>query len=256
MGCEILDHAVISARYFFPRRAPVPGPGAVEVTAASGDTLGCYHDVLEGADRTVVHFHGNGEVVADNLALLPAFREMGASTFLAEYRGYGASTGVPALGGMLDDVAAVREAVGRPDDEVVVFGRSVGSIYAIEYAARFPEVAGLVIESGIADVHQRLEIRMDPEELGTDDAGLRAAVAARLDHQAKLGAYKGPTLFLHTEHDELVGVEHARQNHAWSASEDKRLVVFEAGGHNDILYWNQVEYLRAVGALVEGGRAS
>ena len=54
--------------------------------------------------------------------------------FLAEYRGYGGSTGEPSLVAMLDDVDAIFSALGRPAGELVVYGRSIGSIYAIEFA--------------------------------------------------------------------------------------------------------------------------
>ena len=48
--------------------------------------------------KTVIYFHGNGEVVADYLPSFPEWiTRAGCNVLLAEYRGYGMSSGTPAL---------------------------------------------------------------------------------------------------------------------------------------------------------------
>jgi pimeloyl-ACP methyl ester carboxylesterase len=181
---------------------------------------------------------------------------MGWDLLLAEYRGYGGSTGAPLLGRMLGDVEAVMRAAGAPE-RVVVFGRSVGSLFALEAVARFPGVAGLILESAIADPLERLSLRVDPAELGVTAAAFEAAVAERLDHRRKIGGYRGPVLVLHSRHDGLVEVSHAERLAAWAGG-PARLLVFEDGDHNSILAENADAYLEAVGeflAGVRGGRA-
>lgn len=244
----MLDHPLLSGRYFLPRRVPLPGACWVELPG--GDRLACHRSGPPGEGGVLLHFHGNGEVVADNLALVPHLAALGPSVFLAEYRGYGASTGTPRLGAMLDDTEAIFQAVGAPESRVVVYGRSVGSLYALEVAARHPGIAGLVLESGIADVLERLLLRADPAELGATREQLAAAVAGRLDHRAKLGAYRGPLLILHAAHDHLVDVTHAERNHAWSSSPVKRLVVLPRGDHNSILGENWEAYWEALSEFV------
>lgn len=215
--------------------------------------LAC-HAADHGGDVTVIHFHGNGEVVAD---YVPGFAEhladLGVDAFFAEYRGYGGSTGTPRLGAMLDDVAAIRAAVDRGDDNIVVFGRSIGSIYAIELASRFPDIAGLVLESGIADVHERILLRATPEELGTTAEAMREDFERLFDHEAKLGRYPGPTLVLHAEHDHLVDRTHAERNAAW-AGDDAELVLFDRGDHNSIFRANRTAYLDALGEFFDALR--
>jgi pimeloyl-ACP methyl ester carboxylesterase len=153
---------------------------------------------------------------------------------------------------MLDDVAAIVEAVGVPPERIVVFGRSVGSLFAIEAVHRYPALAGLVLESGIADVYQRLRMRVEPAEMACSEDELRAAVAARLDHRAKLGAYQGPTLTLHAEGDFLVPIDHAERNHAWAGGAGKKLIRFPHGDHNSIFAYNHQEYLRHLEAFLRG----
>lgn len=246
LGMSILDHDLISERYFFPRHYPVPDPHWVDV---DGARLAC-HAVRRGNPFTVVHFHGNGEVVAD---YVPDFEEqilaLGADCFLAEYRGYGESTGTPRLGQMLGDVPAIFEAVGRPAEEIVVFGRSVGSIYAIEFASRYPDVAGLILESGIADPLERILMRVSPNELAVSVDELREAFGARLDNVEKLRGRRKPTLVLHTRHDSLVDVSHAVRL-ASAPDENVRLVLFRDGDHNTIFGANRERYLEEVDQLL------
>ena len=238
------DHPLVGARYFFPRREPPPAPFMV----ASGEVqLACSRHVVAAGAPTLVHFHGNGEVVADYLPDLPRWvNAQGWNLLLAEYRGYGGSSGAPALVGMLDDPPAIHAALGVPASRVVVFGRSVGSIYALEYVDRVPGVAGLVLESGIADPLQRVLLRVAPAELGVSPEALEEEARRRLDHRAKLQRFQGRLLVLHARGDDLVGVDHAQRNHDWCASAHKELLVFPRGDHNSILAANTRPYLEAL----------
>jgi pimeloyl-ACP methyl ester carboxylesterase len=245
---DLLDHPLIGERYFFPR---VARPRS-RLDVDTGDAvLACGLHRGSPNGQTVVHFHGNGEVVADWQDGFPeVIGRMGWDLLLAEYRGYGGSTGEPQLGRMLDDVAAVLAAAGPPES-LVVFGRSVGSLFALEAVARCPTIAGLVLESAIADPLERLLLRVSPRELGVDAASFEAAVAARLDHRAKIAGYRGPVLLMHTRHDGLVDVSHAERLAAWAGG-PATLQIFEIGDHNSILFENQEAYFELVEAFLDG----
>ena len=241
---NIFDHPLISQRYFFPRaKAPTVSDVHVHVHHAQLHCASFEHD----PDWPwVIYFHGNGEIVADSIPEHVAwFEGLGANVFLATYRGYGGSSGTPKLATMLDDVRAISDACPAPTERQIPFGRSVGSIYAIELAAVRP-VAGLIIESGISNVLQRILMRVKPQELGTTLEHLNATHAETFDHRSKLGALQAPSLFLHARGDSLVGSEHAVQNHQWAGSQDKRLVLFERGDHNTIFAANAPAYTEAV----------
>jgi pimeloyl-ACP methyl ester carboxylesterase len=248
MPADLLDHPLIAERYFFPR----PGPPRWRLDVDAGDALlACALRRVDLDGQTVVHFHGNGEVVADwQDGFDDAVLGMGWDLLLSEYRGYGGSTGEPLLGRMLDDVGPVMRAAGPPE-RVVVFGRSVGSLFALEAVARFPEVAGLVLESAIADPLERLLLRVDSRELGVSRSAFQAAVAARLDHRSKIGGYRGPVLILHSRRDGLVEVNHAERLAAWAGGK-VTVEIFEEGDHNSILAVNQESYLEALGAFLAG----
>lgn len=240
---HIGDHRLISERYFFPR----PGTAATLNVPVNGAVLACASH-RAGHPQTLLHFHGNGEIVDDYLPSFPKLMEaMQLNTFLAEYRGYGGSTGIPQLATMLGDVDALVEAAGGPTN-LIVFGRSIGSIYAIETARRYPQIAGLVLESGIANVLERILLRASPSELGASSDEVRAAFAEHFDNDAKLTAFDKPTLILHAEHDHLVDKSHAEQNAA-SVGGPCKLVILPRGDHNSIFFENRDRYLEELGSF-------
>ena len=151
---------------------------------------------------------------------------------------------------MLDDVPLIIKALGVPERDLVLFGRSVGSIYAIHATAHFPKVAGLIIESGIADPLERLLLRVQPEDLGVTMSELEAEVENRLNHRRLLESFNGPALFMHTRYDGLIEVHHAERLHGWAAG-PKSLVVFERGNHNTILGVNFEAYMSHIKEFVD-----
>jgi alpha-beta hydrolase superfamily lysophospholipase len=243
MNASILDHLSISERYFFPRHEPLENPFWVDCGDAR---LSCFFKHNHPDGKTIVFFHGNGEIAADYLDFfVPAFDQMGVNLFIAEYRGYGMSTGVPALKTMLDDVETIIRTINIPVEKLVLFGRSVGSFYALHGVRLFPDIPGLILESSVAVVLERLLMRVRPDELGVTLEQMEEAVNRDFNHQAKLAGFKGSTLVLHALHDSLVHVAHGKKLFEW-APEPKRLKIFEQGDHNDIMAVNAREYFQQI----------
>lgn len=240
---SLLDHPLISQRYFFPRPEAPAQPFWID---SNGARLACSYHQCAAQAPIIVYFHGNGEVVADMIDLLPRiFAGMGCNCLLAEYRGYGGSTETPQLGRMLADVRPTLEALHCAEDRLILFGRSVGSLFAIKAAEECPRVAGLILESAIADPLERLLLRVDPAELGTTRQKLEAALQSHLDIAQVLRHFRRPVLIMHTRHDGLIDVSHAERLASWCAG-PVRLQIFPRGHHNDIMAVNGREYFRLV----------
>ena len=206
---SILDDPIVSERVFYPRKSHQPPSFPVE---SDGLSLGCHVRIVDPGSRYVVYFHGNGELAAECVEYVSSiFTDANVNVCFVEYRGYGASEGDPALVAMLDDGERVVAALGVPPERVVAFGRSLGSIYAIELASRLPRLGGLILESGIADLAEQWAFAPQAARLGCDLSALTEAVAAHLDHRAKLAGYTGPTLVLHAGGDSLVKPSHGRR---------------------------------------------
>lgn len=240
---KLINHPLLGARAMFPRPVPVADPFLVP---AGSCTLACWRASPHRGAKTLLHFHGNGEVVAD---YVPDFAEallaLGVNVAFAEYRGYGGSTGRCSLGAVLEDAHRVLAGLAVPAEDVVVYGRSLGSYAAIELASRHG-LGGLILESGIARPLERILLRVTPEELGASALELAAEVERHLDHERKLAAYHGPLLVIHAIEDDLVDAGNAVLMASWAASEDKELVLLPRGGHNSVVAENGEAYFRAL----------
>ncbi|WP_306535828.1 alpha/beta hydrolase [Geobacter sp.] len=247
MNNSLLDHPTLSARYFYPWPNHFENPFFV---TGDGYRLGCRYLKVSDNFPTIIHFHGNGESVQDYLGdFEQRIAGLGANLLLAEFRGYGMSSGEPALAAMLEDVRLIVEASAIPPEDIIFFGRSLGSLYALHGASLYPQAAGLIIESGLADPLERILVRIEPRDVGATMDELKAAVGRHFNQQAKISSFTGRVLIMHTRNDDLVSVSHAERLYEW-ANEPKELVIFQRGDHNTILPANEEEYFAKVRDLV------
>jgi len=202
-------------------------------------------------------------------------RSHGLNVLLVEYRGYGRSTGTPELGHVLDDVESLPAHVKRLGfelDKVFVYGRSLGSTFAVHYAYTTGVCAGMIIDSGMASPYQFLEKRLPltlevllerknilAEEVESvkelhESGALQTLFLARLNTAVKLQSFQAPLLVLHTRDDVVLPLE-ANGEAIFKAvtrpKGQKTLVVFEGGGHNLILGFNQADYFREVATFLK-----
>lgn len=247
MTDPILDHPTLTARYFYPWPNRFDDPFFVQ---GDGFRLGCHYRHISDELPTIIHFHGNGETVADYLGdFEDRITGLGANLLLAEYRGYGMSDGEPGLADMLDDVRLITEASGVPPEKIIFFGRSLGSLYAVHGVSLYPQAVGLIVESGLAEPLERILVRIEPHHVGATMDSLKEAVARHLNQKRKIASFRGRLLILHTQNDDLVSVSHAENLYEW-AQEPKELLIFERGDHNNIMAVNTESYFRAVAKFI------
>jgi len=244
---SILDHPAVSGRYLFPQARFVDDPFMVKVDGAE---LACYRNIIDPENFTIAHFHGNGESVADYVPdMADVFAGLGLNSLFVEYREYGGSTGQACLVAMLGDGEAAIKAAGIAPEKAIVFGRSIGSLYAIELVHRQPTIAGLILESGIADPSERFLTHADLSAAGIEKADVLAETKRHFNHKMKLAGFRNPLLVMHTENDGLIDISHAERNYKWAGSTQKRLLRFPNGNHNTILGKNWEAYMAAVRSL-------
>jgi pimeloyl-ACP methyl ester carboxylesterase len=246
---EPLDHASVSDRLFYPR------PGTVVpnfVVTSEGCELGCFRREFDPDWPWIIYFHGNAELAEEcDEFIAELFESAGANVCFAEYRGFGFSGDQSRLGTMLGDGRNIFDALQILPKRTIAFGRSIGSLFAIELASRVPDLGGLVIESGIAVPHEHWPVDEIAAFGRMSLAKLTKRFEEKLDHKAKLGNYSGPLLVMHTVNDGLVPPSNAERMHAWASGADKRLILFEWGHHNSILQVNTKEYRNALEEFVE-----
>lgn len=257
---ETLDYPAVNSRLFYPRHDPgLPGPADsvdMQIDVGGGVSVAARFHPSEAVLPTILHFHGNGEIVADYDDLAAVFHGSGASLICADFRGYGRSTGQPSIRGLVRDAQPVLDSVlelleGRGHTgPLVIMGRSLGSAPAIELASsRGESVAGLIIESGFAQILPLLEF------LGVDTSILAVDPSAGDDNEDKMARVDAPTLVLHAAHDDILPPWNAQHNYDRAASTRKRLVMIPGADHNTIiavggtLYWGAIaDFLKVLGS--------
>lgn len=238
---SIFDRHELNDALFYPRpdRSPAPPGARDELVDVPGARLHVRrHAPAPGARATVLLFHGNGEVVADYDEAAAAFAAAGATLAVADYRGYGQSSGTPTLRALIDDARAVAEAVRAAcAGPLVVFGRSLGGAAAHElYADPVAGTAAVVLESTYFDLPALIARRgLAVPPLSADDR-------ARFEPAGKLARGRLPLLILHGERDALIAHDEAVAALAAAGSADKQLVTIPRRGHNDVsladAYWD------------------
>jgi pimeloyl-ACP methyl ester carboxylesterase len=98
----------------------------------------------------ILYSHGN----AEDLGELHKWCEtlslrFGASVYSYDYRGYGASGSTASEENVFSDAAAVMEHLKKfhAEEDIVLFGRSLGCAPSIATAAAFPDAKALILES-------------------------------------------------------------------------------------------------------------
>ena len=241
-----LDRPEISMNSFYPRRNWTPTPTGAQdfaVPVADDISLSCRFFPVAQSQPTILFFYGNGETAADYDNIAPVYNQVGINFFVADYRGYGNSGGLPTFSTMLADAHQVRDEVGRIlqagqfTGGLYVMGRSMGRHAAFELATNSPEGAlkGVIIESG-------------RPILGNFCHGVNPATAEALEtgYRAKVASISMPALVIHGEMDTLAPVEQAWEMYESFASQQKSILTIPGAGHNDLLFRGINEYFTAV----------
>jgi len=202
---------------------------AVELTFAN--QLSAAWFPAPGAEHVIVYCHGNAGNISHRFAIAKNFQAMGWPVFLFDYRGYGKSAGGPPdeRKMLLDAQNALFEAEGlveSPNDKKVIFyGRSLGSVAAIQNSGKFPHwVRGLILDSPL------LSAKEMAKEVGF--GWYAPLLTQNLNNQENIAMVDCPILILHGDADQIVPVRHGREL-AELATSKTTLVEIPGGRHND-----------------------
>jgi len=245
-----IDDSHLLNYIFYPRpdfTRPPKDAFDLFVSVEPGVDVSCRFYVGDRNWPLILYFHGNGEVVSDYDHIAPIYNQRELNLVVADYRGYGASGGLPTLAAISSDchliLASVKEEISRRTftGGLWIMGRSLGSISAIELAYRSNhDFRGLVIESGFVSIlpvmkHLGLSLPADT------DADKIEAEALAMVHEIKL-----PALIIHGEDDQLVPLEEAKRFYDNLGSAEKRLVIIPGADHNDIMFTGIDQYFEAI----------
>jgi len=249
-----LDHPSILRYVFYPRRDFTVCPERAFdffVDVGGQVSISCRFYVGRHEWPWILYFHGNGEVVSDYDELAPFYHQKKLNLVVADYRGYGASSGIPTLTDLVQDSQVIfikiREELAKRNlrDDLLVMGRSLGSISALELAYEHQDVLrGLIIDSGFPSV-VRIITHLGIPAYGID---LDKIDQLRVERIARILI---PSLIIHGGQDSLVPLQNARDLYDHLGGQDKELLVIPSATHNDIMIAGFNDYFKAIQRFVE-----
>ena len=192
----------------------------------------------------LLFFHGNAGNISHRLDSLKIFYDLGLSTLIIDYRGYGRSQGtISEPGTYLDAEAAwnyLTETKNIPSQKIMVFGRSLGAAIAAYNAARHMPGA-LILESAFTSVPD-MAARLYPI--------FPVRLLSRFQYNTKkyLLSVKCPVLIIHSPDDEIIPFENGLQLYE-SAGEPRKLLEIR-GGHNEGFLLSGKTYFEGVGKFI------
>jgi len=212
----------------------------VAFTAKDGCQLnGWFFPAKKAAPRSslvLLLLHGNAGNICTRLDFYEAWLSLGLNLFSFDYRGYGASDGVPSEEGTyLDGLAAhawLVERGFRPEN-IILLGKSLGGGIASELAVRAP-VGALILQStytNIVDVGAHLFPFLPVRWLNT----------IRYDTVAKLPRVHRPVMVIHSPDDQTIPFRQAERNYA--VAHEPKMFWEIRGGHTGVLLQDRAHYL-------------
>jgi fermentation-respiration switch protein FrsA (DUF1100 family) len=195
--------------------------------AADGTELFGWYCPAENPRAVVLYLHGNGGNITYTWPDLRLISErLQATVFAFDYRGYGRSKGTPSERGLLMDARAARrwlaDRAGVAEQEIVLYGRSLGGGVAVDLAASDGAKA-LILESTFTSL----------PAVANDALPLWPGLLMfnRYNSLTKIGSYHGPLLMAHGDQDEIVPFAQGEELFA-AANEPKRFMRIPGGDHN------------------------
>jgi fermentation-respiration switch protein FrsA (DUF1100 family) len=180
------------------------------------------------AKGTVVHFHDNARNISAHWQYVEWLPRRGFNLFVFDYRGFGASEGIPDPKGVFEDSNSALDYVrSRPDvnpDQLVLLGQSIGGANAIAVigSGNRKGVKAIVIE---ATFYSYSSIASDKISWA---GGLMDDTYSPERYIANLSPI--PFLLLHGTADSVIPLPHATKLFG-KANEPKRLIAVEGGRH-------------------------
>ncbi|KAF8105708.1 hypothetical protein N665_0157s0272 [Sinapis alba] len=196
------------------------------------------------ASLTLLYSHGNA---ADLGQMFELFSELSlhlrVNLIGYDYSGYGRSSGKPSEQNTYHDIEAVyrclEEQYGVKEQDVILYGQSVGSGPTLELASRLPNLIAVVLHSAIA-------------------SGLRVMYPVKRTYWFdiyknidKISLVKCPVLVIHGTSDDVVNWSHGKQLFDLCKEKYEPLWI-KGGNHCDLeLYPQYIKHLKKFVSAVE-----
>lgn len=262
LASALLAYLLVCAYFWTIQRGKIYEPSAVmqstperlgmkyeQLTIPSG--AGAERGTLDGwwipaaqADApTLLYLHGNKDNISHLIGHTQRLHDAGYNLLLADYRGYGKSTGgAPDENKLYEDAESAWNYLLQQRHldprRIFIYGHSLGGAVAIELAVRHPEAAGLIAEATFTSMRDMAEREYPWLPVDT-------LLHQRFDSIAKVWKLKIPVLFIHGTWDKRTPHQMSQQLYERVAS-PKTIKLIEGGEHTNSSTVALLEYRAAL----------
>ncbi len=208
---------------------------------------------VDQSSPSILYFHGNGEVVSDYDLISRFYNEIGANLFVAEYRGYGKSNGIPTSSNTVADAHVIFNYFldmlnsNGYTGAIFVMGRSLGSQSALELAVNYPaKMKGVILESGFIQNVRLLKYVGIPLSIPNLDSFEKAALK-------RISGITMPVLIIHGDLDATIPHIEAENIYGNIGSSEKKLLTIRGSDHNSLMMVGLQDYFKAIKEFITGG---
>ena len=239
---KIINNPTISRAIFYPRKVPVPNNLTSDIKSfkleiGSKIIIGGYFFINDKTLPSLLLFHGNGEVALDYYYYATKYFRCDVNLAVADFRGYGHSTGEPSYTSLIDDAVLIYKKFqnwlvnNSYNPKTFVFGRSLGSICAAEIGSKeLNNLKGIIFESGFASTYNLIT------HFGIDVPALTLDKISPYSNDTRIQKFHYPTLIIHGATDYIIPSSEGELIYKnLPDGIDKKLILIEGAGHNNII---------------------
>ena len=248
-----MDLNIINTFLFHPRKSyQEMDEKDIQINVGDSVHVGIRLHLINKSFPTILFFHGNGEIGPEYDDIARVYNQKNINFIIADFRGYGFSTGIPNVENTLSDAHMILDYVLKHlktqnhSGSLILMGRSLGSVSVLELVKRYPQdFFGLIIESGFADEEPLFKL------IGTT---AKQAGFKREDgflNKEKIKKYTGPLLIIHAEQDHIVPFTQGELLYNFCPSTKKKLLPIPNANHNNILAVSFKKYFEEVEKFVK-----
>ena len=248
-----MDLNILSSFLFHPRQS-YQDIDENDILIDVGDSVqvGIRLHLIDQSAPTILFFHGNGEIGPEYDDIARVYNQKNINFIIADFRGYGFSSGVPNVKNTQSDAHIILDFVLKYLKEknysgpLILMGRSLGSVSVLELAKRYPhDFSGLIIESGFADEGPLFKL------IGTtaEQAGFNKKDGFL--NGEKIKKYPGPLLIIHADQDHIIPFSQGELLYTLCPSKNKKILPIPNANHNNILGVSPQQYFKEVESFIK-----
>ncbi|KAG9450474.1 hypothetical protein H6P81_010439 [Aristolochia fimbriata] len=232
-----LNYDIEQKRYSIPEIPPTSHVDILKLQTRRGQDIVAVYIKNPKATATLLYSHGNAADLGQMFELFAELsRHLRVNLMGYDYSGYGQSTGKPSEQNTYADVEAaykcLTEQYGVREEEIILYGQSVGSGPTVDLASRLPNLRAVVLHSPILS-----GLRV----LYPVKRSLWFDIYKNID---KIDLVNCPVLIIHGTADEIVDYTHGKQ--LWELCKEKYDPLWiSGGGHSNLeLYPAYIKHLK------------